>query len=239
MSRRLGLFALLLAAFVPASGRAADVPPPKEAVAPTGTITGSPAILAKTKAMKLAIDVSADDHGGSGIASIHLFYVRLPGGPEVHIRDFTTGSNPQTFKAQMTWITGVRSLPIGKYELHAKYYDIQENVGTGSFPFQIVDAGKAPRQKVDLQVDPAVGSSGLTLKLHAVAPIKVRGKLRVVILARDKTGKYSVVKKYLHGAANPWTLSVPLKKGQYRWQAFYDAKAPFVSTHTDATSFGV
>ena len=238
MIRRLGLFVLLLAAFVPASGRAANAPPP-EMVAPTGTISGSPAILAKTKAMKLAIDLSADDHGGSGIASIHLFYVHLPGSQEVHIRDFVSGGNPQTFKAQMTWITGVRRLGIGKYELHAKYYDVQENFSAGTFPFEIVDASKAPKQKVDLQADPTVGSSGLKLKLHAVAPIKVRGKLRVVVLARGKGGKYRAAKKYSHGAAHPWTLAIPLKKGQYRWQAFYDAKAPFVSTRTPVRSFSL
>lgn len=236
MTRRTGLFVLLLAAFVPASGWAVD-PPPPEKVPPTGSVKGSPAILAKSKALKLAIDLSADDHGGSGIASIHLFYAHVPGGQEVHIRDFVSGGDPQTFKAHMTWITGARKLPIGKYELRAKYLDVQENAGTGSFPFEIVDASKAPRQEVDLQVAPTVGSSGLHLKLHVVAPIKVRGQLRVVVKAREKNGTYRVAKKYSHGAAHPWTLTIALKKGAYRWQAFYDAKAPFVSAHTAVRSF--
>jgi hypothetical protein len=237
MSRPIALFALLLAAFVPASVWAAAAP--TETVAPTGTITGSPAVLAKTPAMKLRIDLSADDHGGSGIASIKLFYAKLPGGKETKIRDFPAAGGPQTLTAQMTWITGVRKLKVGKYELRAKFNDVQENVSTGTFRFEIKDPGDAPKQKVELGVDPAVGSSGLTLKIKAQAATKVRGKLRVVIEKRNNKGKYKVAKKYSHGAAAEWTLKVPLGKGKYRWQAFYDAKLPFVSTKTPVTSFDI
>jgi hypothetical protein len=231
MAGPLLLFALLIAAFAPATAMAADT------TAPTGTVTGSPALVVKTGNEKMTIKLSGDDHGGEGIASIHLFLVSA--GKESEIRTFDPGSaSPQKYDASMTWDAGLRELKPGKYSLRAKIYDIQENVSTASFPFEVRSAADAPKQKVTLAVTPAVGS-GLTLKINAKGTGEVQGKLRVVIHRQNKKKVYRVFKKYSHKASEPWTLKVPLGKGKYRWQVFFDAQAPYVSTKTGVKSFAI
>jgi hypothetical protein len=231
MTRSLGLFALLLALLAPASAMAADT------TAPTGSVKASPALVVKTPDMTMDINVAAAD-AGEGVASIHLFFVPA-GGTEKLIRVFDPGKDgEQTFSDHMRWDTGLRELSPGKYTLRAKLYDIQENVTTVSFPFEIRSAGDAPKQVVKLEVDPTVGS-GLTLKIKAAAPGDVRGKLRVVVHMRNKKGQFKVFKKYSRNASAPWTLKVPLGKGKYRWQVFFDGKPPFGSTKTSAHSFGI
>jgi hypothetical protein len=231
MTRRLGLFALLLPAFAPASAMAADT------TAPTGSVTAAPALVVKTPNMSMTIKVAGDDHGGEGIASIHLFVVAA--GKETAIRTFDPGKDaPQKYDASMSWDAGLRELKPGKYTLRAKVFDAAENVSTASFPFEIRTAANAPKQKVKLDVVPKVGS-GLTLKITAKGSGEVLGKLRVVVHKRNKKGAFKVFKKFSKNASDPWTLKVPLSKGAYRWQVFYDAKAPYVSTQTSAHSFGI
>jgi hypothetical protein len=232
MRRRLATTAVLISLLAAGAAWAAD----PDTTPPTGSVTGSPALLAKTDVMTMGIKVAADDHGGGGVASIHLFYAPA-GGAAQHIRDFDPGkATPDTFRDGMTWDTGLRLLPIGKYTLSAKLYDRAENVRTVSFPFEIRDAADVPKQDVDLDVTPHTSGGTLTLKVRT-SPASARGKLRVVVLRRNKSGDYRVFKKYEHKAGATWTLEADLGDGAYRWQAFYDGKAPYASAKTPLKSF--
>ena len=230
MLRRLAPAAVLIAALAAVNATAAD-----DTEAPTGSVTATPAIVAKTPDMQMQIKVAADDHGGDGVASIHLFYAAA-GGARHHIRDFDPGkATPDTFSDTMRWDTGLRELPAGRYELIAMLYDLKAHARTVRFGFEIRSASSAPKQKVQLDVTPSVGD-GLTLRIRT-SPQDVRGKLRVVIERRDGSGDYHDFKKYSHRPDEPWKLEVPLGKGAYRWQVLYDAKAPFVSAKTAVKSF--
>ena len=234
-TRRAGLFVLLLACFAPAAVLAAAA---TEKKAPTGTVTGSPALVVQSGNETMRIVVTGDDHGGTGIASIHLSVAPVGGSPTA-IRTFDPGkAGPQKYTASMIWDAGLRELKPGRFTLRARVFDIAENSRTVTFPFEVRTAGNAPKQKVKLDVAPKVGS-GLTLKIRAKGAGDVLGKLRVVVQRRNKKGAFKVFKKFSRNASDPWTLKVPLGKGAYRWQVFYDAKAPYVSTHTSVHSFGI
>lgn len=235
MRRSLIVFVLLLGVFVPAAVVAAD---DADTTPPTGTVTGSPALVVQTNSATMEIKVSGDDHNGTGIASIHL-YVVPAGGEKKLIRVFDPGSSaPQTYTASMTWISGLRDLKQGKYTLRTEIFDVKENMSQATFPFEVVSAQNAPKQKVTLDVKASVGK-GLSLKIDPKAPGDVLGKLRVVVHRANKKGKYRVFKKFSQNASEQWALQIPLGKGKYDWQVFFDGTAPYVSTKTGVKRFSV